>query len=129
MDVYGRTPYKVAMKAGHGEICAILERYGAAPPPSTSPRFRQRSKQVTPTNATKSTQQQQQHRQHRQLHHGQQPQLRQVTALEKEKVDINTVDSVIPGACDFEGRIKMGRTMVTSGSTLLQQQQQQGELF
>ncbi|KAL5964078.1 Ankyrin repeat domain-containing protein 50 [Taenia solium] len=125
-DVYGRTPYKVAMKAGHGEICAILERYGAARPPPTSPRFRQRWKQMTPTNATKPIQQQQQHRQHRQLHYGQQPQTRQVTALEKEMFDVNTVDSVIPSACGFKGQIKMGRTAVTSGSTSVRQQQQQG---
>ncbi|VDK20228.1 unnamed protein product [Taenia asiatica] len=124
VDVYGRTPYKVAMKAGHGEICAILERYGAARPSPTSPRFRQRWKQTTPTNATKPIQQQQQHRQHRQLHYGQQPQTRQVTVLEKEMLDVNTVDSVIPSACGFKGQIKMGRTAVASGSTSVQQQQQ-----
>ncbi|CDS43254.1 ankyrin repeat domain containing protein 50 [Echinococcus multilocularis] len=124
VDAYGRTPYKVAMKAGHGEICALLERYGAVPPPSTSLRFRHRWKQMAPTSAIQFSQQHQHHRQHRQLQHSQQPQTRQVTVLEQKKVDVIAADSVIPSACGFEGHIKMGRTVITSGPTLLQQQQQ-----
>ncbi|KAL7060140.1 hypothetical protein AAHC03_09272 [Spirometra sp. Aus1] len=44
VDIYGRPPFKVALKAGHRNICALLERYGGRTPSAGSPRIRQRRK-------------------------------------------------------------------------------------
>lgn len=104
------------MKAGHGEICSLLERYGAAPPPSSPTRSRHRWKQMTPTGATKSTQQTQSHRHHRQLHHSQQLQSR--PDRETASADHNA-----SGFAGFGGSIKMGSVVMTSGSTILPQAQ------
>ena len=94
------------MKAGHGEICALLERYGAAPPPSTSPRSRHQWKQMTPTGAVKFNQNQQQseqHRQHRQLHQNQLIHQARQMPIEKEQLGANSVDVGTSGNCGFSG--------------------------
>ena len=114
VDAYGRTPFKVAMKAGHGEICALLERYGAAPRPS-SPRSRHRLRQLTPVGATKASQHTLQHQ--RQQLPSWQAIHDQTRPLPGER-DQGT-DSGVSG---LGGHIKMGSAAVTSGSTLMHQQ-------
>ena len=117
------------MKAGHGEICALLERYGAAPPPSTSPRSRHQWKQITPAGAVKFNQIQQhpeQHRAHRQLH--QNPHIQQARQLpvEKEQIDMKSVDVGVSGNNSVfgGGHLNVGNPSVSSGSSSMQQQGQ-----